>query len=102
MRERLTYTDHSPSQRAERHPEAQGVVVDLPAAGAFVGRDQIGDRAEAADELVGHSEPPRLHAQPTEILDGIAQVRELPIEHGADALGSDDEVPVPEVAVHEL
>src|SRR5207302_6888035 len=40
--------------------------------------------------------------QPPEILDRIAQVCELPVEHRPYAFGSDDEVPVPEVAMNEL
>ena len=63
------------------------VLVDRAAAGARVRVEELGDVAEAADELVGDAEPPRLHAQPAEILDRIAEVRELPVEHGADALG---------------
>ena len=47
------------------------------------------------------TEAPRLHAQPSEVLDRVAEVGELPVEHGADAFRADDEVAVPEVAVHE-
>jgi len=102
MRERLADADHPPFQRAERDPEPQRVLVDrLPAPGP-VGTQQIVDVAESADELAGDAETPRLHAQPAEILDGIAEMGELPIEHRAYAFRPDDEVAVAEVAVDEL
>ena len=83
MREGLGDADHAPLQRAERDPVAQRVFVDRAPARGLVRVEQLGDVAEAADELVDHAEPPRLHAQPSEILDRIAEVRELPVEHRA-------------------
>ena len=57
--------------------------------------------AESADGLVGETEAPRLHAQPTEVFEGIPHVRELPVENGPDAVRADDEVAVAEVAVNQ-
>ena len=47
------------------------------------------------------AEPPSPHAEPAEILHRIAAVDELPVEDGSEAVGADDEVPEPEVAVHD-
>src|SRR5215218_5131665 len=101
VREGLDLADHTPLQRAHRLPEAELDRVDVAPAGGPVRREQIVHGSEAADALIGHTESPRLHAQPAEVLDRVAEVRELPVEHGSDAVRADDEVAVAEVAVHE-
>src|SRR4029079_824466 len=58
--------------------------------------------AEPADELVVDAEAPRLHAQPPEVFDRVAEMREFPVEHRNDAVGTDDEVAEAVVAVPEL
>ena len=49
----------------------------------FVGGDELVDRADAAD-LERRAEPPRLDAQPREVLEGIADVHELPVDRGRE------------------
>src|SRR5205085_11719140 len=90
-----------PLECAERHPPTQRWFVDSPAAHARVRLEQLRDVAETADELVDHAEAPRLQTQPTEILGRVAEVRELPVEHRTHTVGTDDEVPVAEIAVDE-
>src|SRR3546814_1434478 len=46
------------------------------------------------------SEPPRPHAEPPEVLQGVAEVGQLPVEDGPQALLVDEEVPEAEVAMH--
>src|SRR5215217_2418810 len=77
VREGLDLADHTPLQRAHRLPEAELDRVDVAPAGGPVRREQIVDGSEAADALIGHTESPRLHAQPAEVLDRVAEVREL-------------------------
>jgi len=72
--------------------------IDGGPARPFVGADELIDRAEAADGE-RRAEAPGLHAQPAEILQRIPEMGELPVEHGADAVGTDDQVAVTEVAV---
>jgi hypothetical protein len=45
------------------------------------------------------SETPGFDAEPTEILEGIAQVGKLPVEDGADTVGADDQIAVPKISV---
>src|SRR5205085_1126943 len=72
--------------------------VDLGAAGGGVGVQQLLTGAEAADGE-RRTEAPAPHAQPAEVLGGIALVDELPVEDRPQAVGPDDEVAQPEVAV---
>src|SRR5207248_9786278 len=44
---------------------------------------------------------PGVDADPPQILHGIAEMGELPVQHRADAVGADDEVAVAEIAVHQ-
>ena len=99
--ERLHLADHAPFQGAEHLPEGEVLGRDDPAAGCRVGGEQLLGRPESSGALLDVAEAPRLHAEPAEILDRVAEVRELPVEHGAHALRADDEVAVAEIAVHE-
>src|SRR2546421_1044952 len=99
--ERLDLTDHAPLQRAHRLPVAELGRVDVPTAAGPVRREQVVHGSESAHAPVGHAEAPRLHTQPAQVLHWVAEVRELPVEHRSDAVRTDDEVAVAEVAVHE-
>jgi len=63
---------------------------------------RLEERLQLAEpaHVLGRAEPPRSCAEPAEVLRGVAGVRELPVEHGAEPLGADEEVAEPEVAVH--
>src|SRR5262245_29142433 len=80
----LEQREDSPAEIPEELPEAQRVRVDRVPGGALVGLEQlVAPPDTAAGELVV-SEAPRADAQPAQILDRIADVRELPVEHGAE------------------
>ena len=74
--------------------------IDLAAARRLVAGEQVLARAEAAHRRIG-AEAPRVDADPAQVLHRIAQVRALPVEHGAQAVGADHDVAVAEVAVDE-
>src|SRR4051812_37409926 len=98
--ERLSDAHHAPLQRAQDLPPADDVGVDGPARRLGIGREQVVVVAEPADGTVD-TESPRLHTQPPEILHWVAEMRQLPIEDGAQTIRADDEVAVAEVAVND-
>ena len=71
------------------------------AARRLVSGEQFLARAKAADRLVDLAEAPGIDADPAEILHGIAEMRELPVQHRAHAVGADDEIAVAEIAMHQ-
>ena len=94
----LDHADDPPLERAQHLPPVQRVAVDDLARGGLVRPDQLVDRPEPADPRLG-PEPPGPHAQPAQVLERVAAVGQLPVEHRPQPVGSDDEVPVAEVAV---
>ena len=76
-------------------------MVDLSPACRLVSRPEVFPRAEAPDRPVVVAEAPGAHADPAEVLHRVAEVRELPVEDCANALGSEDDVSDAIVAVHE-
>ena len=74
--------------------------VDLSAAGALVGREQLVDGAEPTD-LVRRAEAPCLHAQPGQVLHRVTDVDQLPVDDRGEAVVVDDDVPHAQVAVHQ-
>src|SRR5947208_15325858 len=98
---RLHHADDRPLAVPEHLPPAHRRRVDGRAAGARVGGEELLALAEAADRLRVRAEAPRAHAEPAQILHRIADVGELPVEHGAQALGTEDDVADAEVAVHQ-
>src|SRR3954464_6356263 len=85
----------APAQRTHHFPEFHAGRVGL-AAGGFIAGEQILARTKTADRLVNLAEPPGVDADPAQILYRVAEMRELPVQHGADAVGADDEVAVAE------
>ena len=65
--------------------QAQRRRIDGDAGVALVGLEQLLARAEPRGGTVRPREAPRRHAQPAEILDGVAGVGELPVEHAGQA-----------------
>src|SRR5581483_11360429 len=59
------------------------------------------DRADPAEPLLRHAEPPGTHAGEGEVANRIVEVRELPVEHAGEAVLAHDEVPDAIVAVHD-
>ena len=74
--------------------------IGTDAARLLVGVEQLVVATEAGDRRTT-AEPPCLHAQPAEVLHRIAQVRQLPVDHRPEPIGTDDDVAEAEVAVHE-
>src|SRR5437763_9820574 len=58
-------------------------------------------RTKAADRLVDLAKPPRIDADPAEILHGIAGMRELPIQYRTHAIRADDQIAVAEIAMYQ-
>src|SRR4051794_12710036 len=90
----------APAQRAHHFPEFDTRWIDLPPSRLIAG-EQLLTRAKAADRLVDLAKAPGVDADPAEILHGIAEMSELPIEHGTDPVGADDEIAVAEIAMHQ-
>src|ERR1700710_373731 len=80
----------APAQCAHHFPEHHPIGVDL-ATGFRIAGEQILARTEAADRLVDFAEPPGVDADPAQVLHRIADMRELPVQYRADAVGADDE-----------
>src|SRR5258705_8838874 len=90
---------HAPAQRAHHFPEFYPVRIHMAASGLVSGK-QFFAAAKAADRLVDLAKAPRIDADPPKILHGVTEMRELPIEHRAQPIGADDEITVPEIALH--
>ena len=97
---RLRQAAGRPLHVAEDLPDAQLVERDLTAGQLVVALEVRLDVADAAEPARVRAEPPRTHERPRHVLDRIADVRELPVEHGDEVI-RDGEVAEPEVAVHE-
>src|SRR5438552_16092830 len=93
--------DDPPLEVAEHLPPADGGRIHPPASGAFVRRKEAGAVGESAGGHCIGAEPPRAHAEPAEVLHRVADVHHLPVDHGAQALGAEDDVAHPVVAVHQ-
>src|ERR1700761_7031523 len=91
---------HAPAQGAHHFPEFNPRNVDFPA-GLFVACEQLLARTKTADRLVDLAEAPRVDADPSQILHGIAEMRELPVQYRAHAVGADDKIAVAKVAMHQ-
>src|SRR6478736_3730607 len=83
----------APAQRTHYFPEHHAIRVDLATAFLVTG-EQILPRAKPADWLVDLAEPPRIDADPAQILHGIAEMGEFPVKHRAHAVRPDDEIAV--------
>src|ERR1035437_566625 len=92
---------YAPTQIAEDLPESSGFGINGDATGFFVGMEKILARAKPSDRLLIITEAPRPHAHPADILHGIAEMRQLPIEDRSHAFGAKDNIADSIVAVHE-
>src|SRR5215831_10109322 len=90
----------APAQRAHHFPEFDAGRISL-AACLLIPREQILARAETADRLVDLAEAPGIDADPAEILHGVAEMREFPVQHRAYAIRTDDQISVAEIAMHQ-
>ena len=73
--------------------------IDLAAPGGGIGPEQLVQGPETS-HLAAPAEAPGRRAQPADVLGRVARVRQLPVEHPAQAVGADQEVAHAEVAVH--
>src|SRR5262245_25215875 len=90
----------APAQRTHHFPEHYAIRIDL-AARLLVTRKQIVAGAKAADRLVDLAKAPGVDADPAEILHGIAEMSDLPVQHGPHAVGADDEIAIAKIAMHQ-
>src|SRR5437762_12398494 len=72
---------HAPAQRAHHFPEFYAIRIDATA-GCLISREQLFARTKAADRLVDLAKAPGIDADPAEILHGVAEMRELPVQIG--------------------
>src|SRR5262249_53124270 len=96
---RLRHTADRPAQVAQKLPEAQRRVIHLGPAGRLVRLVDLLGLADAAQLEVVAAEAPRADARPGEVLGGVADVGELPVEDAHQPLRPDHEVADAEVAV---
>src|SRR2546430_9416711 len=91
---------HAPAQRAHHFPEFYAIRIDATA-GCLISREQLFARTKTANRLVDLAKAPGIDADPPQIFHGVAEMRELPVQHGAHAVAADDEIAVAEIAMHE-
>src|SRR6202158_4383818 len=89
---------HAPAQRAHHFPEFYAVGIDA-AARRLISGEHLLPRSEPADRSVDLPKTPRIDADPAQILHGIAGMREVPVQHGANAVGADDEIALAKIAM---
>jgi hypothetical protein len=94
----LAHAPEAPLHGLLDEPPVERLAVDRPATGRLVGGDQLVERAEPG-HLQRGAEPPRLHADPRQVLERVTQVDELPVDGGREPLGTDDHVAEAQVAV---
>src|ERR1700759_1763067 len=94
----LLHADASPPHRSEHLPPADLRGVHVATADALVPAEQILVGSKPAHRLLA-AEPPRAHAQIAEVLERVAPVNELPVEHGSDAGLPDHQGPQAKIAV---
>src|SRR5205823_10255527 len=80
----LAHATNAPLERLLDEPPVEDISIDRAAAGFLIGGDQLVDRADPAD-LERCAEAPRLHAEPGQVLDRVAQVHQLPVDGGGQA-----------------
>src|SRR5690606_38665997 len=91
--------DDAPAQGAEDFPEAHPPAVHRLARRRLVGLEQFLAPAEATHGLVDPTKAPGVEAHPAEVLERIAEMCRLPVEHGEQAIRIDDEIAVAEIPV---
>src|SRR5215467_2652953 len=92
---------HAPAQAAENLPVMHTCRIDGLAAGGLVGFEQLFARAEPANRAIEFAEAPWRRRDPGEILRRVADMSDLPVEHGTHAFAAEDDVAVAKVAMHE-
>src|SRR6266852_459114 len=97
----LADSNYSPAQIAEDFPEPRRFGIDGDSTRFLVGAKEILARGKAADRFLIVAESPRPHAHPSDVLHRIAQMSEFPIQNRAHALGSENHVADPVVAMNQ-
>src|ERR1700675_4970953 len=88
---------HAPAERAHDFPEFHAIRIGMTA-GCLISRKQILARTETADRFINLAKAPGIDADPAEILHRVAEMRELPVQHRAPAVGADDQIAWAETA----
>ena len=91
--------DQPPAKVAEDLPPPDDVRVERPAAHLLVCRGQIVEGAHAGDPP-GSAEAPGAHAEPADVLQGVSDVDQLPVEQRDQTVGVDQHVAEAQVSVH--
>src|SRR5208282_6825388 len=93
--------DYAPAQIAEDLPESSRFGIDGGATGFFVGVEKILAGAKPSDRFLIIAETPRSHAHPSDVLHGITEMRQLPIEDRSHAFGPKNNIADSIIAVYE-
>src|SRR5581483_4540789 len=91
--------DDRPAQQPKYFPIADRIGIDGLAAGRAIGLEQGLAPGEPADRKLVLPEAPGACAKPTHILDAGADMAAFPVEHGGEAVRSNHEIAVAEVAM---
>lgn len=90
-----------PPERAENLPELHVLGRNPFTRHPLVATHQVGVGAKATDRQLAAAKPPGVRTNPAEIAHGIADMGDLPIEHGNDTVGRHHQVAVTKVVVHQ-
>src|ERR1700722_10077828 len=91
---------HAPAQRSHDLPEHHAAGIDAVAS-LFISGKQFLARSETADWFIDLAEAPGIDADPAQVLHRIAGMCEFPVQHGAQPVGTDDEIAVAEITMHQ-
>src|SRR6516162_8767505 len=91
VRRRLQRADRCPLHGGVNLPPVDSLEGDRRTAGRLVGGEEVRDSTEAA-HLAGTAEAPGRRTQPADVLGRVPRVGQLPVEHAAQALSTDEEV----------
>jgi len=95
---RLRDAHETPLHGAEQLPPPKFAFLDAHTRLGFVGVEQFGVVAHTGNRAAT-TETPRANAHPPQVFGRITDMSQLPVEHGVQTLGADDDVSEPEVPV---
>src|SRR5580704_9353209 len=92
---------YCPAEVAEDLPLSHCLAVNLGAAGAFVGVQELFGRADSAQSQVGLPEAPGTDARPGQVLSWVADVGKLPVEDATQPFGANHQVADAKISVQQ-
>src|SRR6476659_1139051 len=89
----------APAQAAHDFPIMHARGIDALAGRGLEGLEQLLARAQSADRAIEFAEAPWWRTDPGQILGGVADMGDFPVEHRTHAVAAEDHVAVAEVAM---